>query len=49
MPAGNEFVASGVELSQHHGDCTFETMLRRHGLDDLCSSIWLESFTKQTS
>ncbi|PZS37290.1 MAG: chromate resistance protein [Pseudonocardiales bacterium] len=24
----------GVELSHHNGDCTFETILRRHHLDD---------------
>jgi hypothetical protein len=28
------FDIPGVELSHHHGDCTFETMLRRYGLDD---------------
>ena len=24
----------GVELSHHHGDCTFETILRRYDLTD---------------
>ena len=28
------FDMPGVELSHHGGDCTFETMLRRHDLDD---------------
>jgi len=28
------FDMRGVELSHHGGDCTFETMLRRFGLDD---------------
>ncbi|MGW0196437.1 chromate resistance protein ChrB domain-containing protein [Nonomuraea sp. NPDC003201] len=26
--------ASGVELSHHGGDCSFETILRRYDLDD---------------
>jgi len=29
------FDMRGVELSHHEGDCTFETALRRFGLDDL--------------
>src|SRR5207245_10887710 len=28
------FDIRGAELSHHRDDCTFETMLRRHGLDD---------------
>jgi hypothetical protein len=28
------FDMRGVELSHHGGDCTFETILRRHELDD---------------
>ena len=28
------FDMRGVELSHHGGDCSFETILRRHGLDD---------------
>jgi hypothetical protein len=28
------FDMRGVELSHHSGDCSFETMLRRFGLDD---------------
>ena len=28
------FDMRGVELSHHNGDCSFETILRRHGLDD---------------
>jgi hypothetical protein len=28
------FDMPGVELSHHHGDCTFETMIRRFHLDD---------------
>ena len=28
------FDMRGVELSHHGGDCSFETMLRRYGLDD---------------
>jgi hypothetical protein len=28
------FDMRGVELSHHHGDCSFETILRRHHLDD---------------
>ena len=28
------FDMAGVELSHHGDDCTFETMLRRHDLDD---------------
>ena len=28
------FDMRGVELSHHHGDCTFETILRRYQLDD---------------
>jgi hypothetical protein len=28
------FDMRGVELSHHGGDCTFETLLRRHDLDD---------------
>ena len=28
------FDMRGVELSHHNGDCTFETILRRHDLDD---------------
>jgi hypothetical protein len=28
------FDMRGVELSHHHGDCTFETILRRYGLTD---------------
>jgi hypothetical protein len=28
------FDMRGVELSHHEGDCTFETILRRHELDD---------------
>jgi hypothetical protein len=28
------FDMRGVELGHHGGDCTFETILRRHGLDD---------------
>jgi hypothetical protein len=33
-PEATPFDMPGVELSHHHGDCTFETMLRRYGLDD---------------
>lgn len=29
------FDMRGAELSHHGGDCSFETILRRHGLDDL--------------
>ena len=28
------FDMRGAELSHHEGDCTFETILRRYGLDD---------------
>jgi hypothetical protein len=28
------FDMSGVDLSHHRGDCTFETILRRHDLSD---------------
>ena len=28
------FDMPGVELSHHHGDCSFETILRRYQLDD---------------
>jgi hypothetical protein len=28
------FDMRGVEISHHEGDCTFETILRRHELDD---------------
>jgi hypothetical protein len=28
------FDMRGVELSHHHGDCTFETLLRRYDLND---------------
>jgi hypothetical protein len=28
------FDMRGVELGHHGGDCTFETILRRHGVDD---------------
>jgi hypothetical protein len=28
------FDMRGVDLSHHHGDCTFETFLRRYELDD---------------
>lgn len=28
------FDMRGVELGHHDGDCTFETLLRRYGLDD---------------
>ncbi|HEY2766022.1 MAG TPA: chromate resistance protein ChrB domain-containing protein [Pseudonocardiaceae bacterium] len=28
------FDMRGVELSHHHGDCSFETILRRYHLDD---------------
>lgn len=28
------FDMRGVDLSHHDGDCSFETILRRHGLDD---------------
>lgn len=28
------FDMRGVELSHHHGDCSFETILRRYRLDD---------------
>lgn len=28
------FDMRGVELSHHEGDCSFETILRRYGLDD---------------
>lgn len=28
------FDMRGAELGHHGGDCTFETMLRRYGLDD---------------
>jgi hypothetical protein len=28
------FDMRGVELSHHHGDCTFETLLHREGLQD---------------
>jgi hypothetical protein len=28
------FDMRGAELSHHEGDCTFETILRRHGIDD---------------
>jgi hypothetical protein len=35
LPTGaTPFDMRGVELSHHGGDCTFETMLRRFGLDD---------------
>jgi hypothetical protein len=32
------FDMRGVELSHHGGDCTFETMLRRYGLED--EALW---------
>jgi hypothetical protein len=32
------FDMRGVELSHHAGDCTFETILRRYGLDD--PALW---------
>ena len=35
VPAdASPFDMRGVELSHHDGDCTFETFLRRYGLDD---------------
>ena len=35
IPAGaTAFDIPGAELSHHHGDCSFETILRRYGLDD---------------
>jgi len=33
-PDATAFDMPGAELSHHGGDCTFETMLRRHDLDD---------------
>ena len=38
----------GVELSHHGGDCTFETMLRRFGLDDPCCGMLPGSCTRPT-
>lgn len=32
--AATPFDMRGVELGHHHGDCSFETMLRHFGLDD---------------
>ena len=35
VPVGaTPFDMRGAELSHHGGDCTFETMLRRYGLED---------------
>ena len=35
LPAGaTPFDIRGVELSHHHGDCSFETILRRYELTD---------------
>jgi hypothetical protein len=35
VPTGaTPFDIRGAELSHHGGDCTFETILRRYGLDD---------------
>ena len=35
VPAdATSFDMRGVELSHHHGDCTFETILRRYELSD---------------
>jgi hypothetical protein len=33
-PDATPFDMRGVELGHHGGDCTFETILRRYGLDD---------------
>ena len=33
-PDATPFDMRGVELSHHHGDCTFETILRRYELND---------------
>jgi hypothetical protein len=33
-PDATAFDMRGVELSHHHGDCSFETFLRRYQLDD---------------
>jgi hypothetical protein len=33
-PDATAFDMRGAELSHHEGDCTFETMLRRYGLED---------------
>jgi len=33
-PDATPFDMPGVELSHHHGDCSFETILRRYQLDD---------------
>ncbi len=34
-PDATPFDMRGAELGHHGGDCTFETMLSRYGLDDL--------------
>ena len=35
VPAGaTPFDMRGADLSHHDGDCTFETICRRHGLSD---------------
>ena len=33
-PDATPFDMPGAELSHHHGDCSFETILRRYQLDD---------------
>ena len=39
VPAGaTPFDMRGVDLGHHGGDCTFETILRRHDLDD--PALW---------
>ena len=39
VPVGaTPFDMRGVEYSHHGGDCSFETFLRRHGLDD--PALW---------
>lgn len=37
-PDTTPFDMRGAELSHHAGDCTFEALLRRYGLDD--SALW---------
>ena len=37
------FDMRGVALSHHHGDCTFETILRRYDLTDPCCGALLRS------
>jgi hypothetical protein len=50
LPAdATPFDMRGVELSHHHGDCSFETILRRYELTDPVLGKSRKSSTKPTS